>query len=113
MSEAARALARLRSQVDGAAEALRGARFAEFAELAECIDRARAAWGRYGRIEGDPEAVGECRALRQSLDRLAAVLGHVAGVRRALTAIDPVHAAVYDHKGADVAGGRSLVHEEA
>lgn len=114
MSEAAEALRSLAAQVDQAAGALRGARFGEFSDLAAQIEQAESSWrGCCSRIHGDPDAETECLRLRRSLDRLGSLLGHVAGVHQALTGLDPLHAAVYDRSGAGVAGGRSMLREEA
>ena len=114
MSEAAEALRRVASQVDDAAGALRGARFQEFAELAAQIEQAETAWrASCERIPGDPTAEAECRKLRRSLDRLGALIGHVAGVQQALGGLDPGRAAVYGRDGAGAGAERTLLREEA
>ena len=113
-SKAAERLQRLTAQIDEAAGALKGARFAEFADLAASIESAESSWAKHGaEIHGDPEAEAACRRLRHSLDRLGALLGHIAGVQQALAGVDPLHAAVYDRGGAGVAAERRLLQEEA
>jgi hypothetical protein len=111
MSERAAALRRLTAHVERAAGALVRARFGEFAEAAAELERAD-----LGPVRGfaaDPEAEAACHALRLSLDRLGALLGHVAGVQLALRGLDATQAALYDRSGAGVAAGRRLVREEA
>lgn len=114
MSDAADALRRLTSQVDEAVAALRRAQFSELADLAARIEQAESAWrARCDDIRGDAAAEAECRRLRSSLDCLGGLLGHIAGVQRALRALDPARATVYGPDGAGVSGGRARVREEA
>jgi len=114
MSEAAESLRRLASQVEQAAGALREARFREFAELAAQIEQAETGWrGSVSRVPGDAGAEAECRKLRRSLDRLGALIGHVAGLQQALGALDPARGAGYGRNGTGAAAGRTRLREEA
>jgi hypothetical protein len=64
-------------------------------------------------VQGDREAAEAGRALREALERLGALLGHVAGVQLALRGLDSTHAAAYDRNGAGVNEMRRRVREEA
>ncbi len=114
MSDTAESLWRLAAKVDEAAGALRRAELAEFAEMAAELESADVSWAARGDdVAGDSATQDACVGLQRSLDRLGALLGHVAGVQQALAAVDPVHGAVYDRSGSGVDAERTTVHEEA
>ena len=114
MSEAALSLRSLIAHVDAASGALMRARFDEFAEVAAGLEAADlgALPLREG-VQRDREAAEAVRSLRQSLERLGELLGHVAGVQLALRGLDSAHAAAYDRSGAGVSEMRRRVREEA
>jgi len=51
--------------------------------------------------------------LEASLDRLGALIGHVAGLQQALGALDPARGAGYGRNGTGAAAGRTRLREEA
>lgn len=100
MSEAAEMLRSLAARVEEAGAALARADFAAFAEAAADLDSADLRFLALQAGAGvDDDAREACRALRGALDRLGALLGHVAGVQQALRGIGPGEAVFYDRGG--------------
>lgn len=110
MSEAAQRLRAIEARVGAAAAALARADFAAFAQEAGALEAAAPFRPSAAGLAGDAEARQACLALRRSLDRMGALLGHVAGVERALHG--PDKAAAYDRRGVGAGpGGGSLSRE--
>ena len=105
MSSPAETLRTLTGRLDQASEALARADFSAFADAAAALEAAAP------RAEpGDPRAR---LALKRSLDRLGALLGHVVGVREALIGLRPDAAESYDRRGAGARSANGRLRREA
>ena len=105
MSPRAERVRTLTALLDEASDALARADFSAFAEAAAALDAAAPRTG-----TADPEAH---LALKRSLDRLGALLGHVAGVHQALQGIHPEQTAFYDRRGAGAPRANGRLRREA